>query len=169
MTDYNEDWAQAFARRWEEDQVIVYGGIAAIKNSSEDTFALILCHETGHLYGGEPVGDTHNNLSLEGQADYWALRSCFPKILSSLSGRTPSAGALEYCQNETACARTVDAILAVTAHFADNRNLPHPQLDTPDETVVPATLLTHPNPQCRLDTMIAGMKGLPRPLCWHKP
>ncbi len=73
MTDYDEDWVQAFARRWETDQVIVYGGAAAVTNGSEDTFALILCHEVGHLYGGDPVGDPYNRLSLEGQADYWHL------------------------------------------------------------------------------------------------
>lgn len=160
MTDYNEDWVQAFARRWETDQVIVYGGVAAIKNGSEDTMALILCHETGHLYGGKPVSDEFNNLSLEGQADYWAASHCMDKILPFLSAKNPP---------QTIRDRKIDAFLAVTAHFADNRNLPHPRLETPDQTVVETTNLTHPAPQCRLDTMMAGVTGKPRPFCWFKP
>jgi hypothetical protein len=169
MTDYKEDWVQAFARRWETDQIIVYGGVAAIKNGSEDTMAFILCHETGHLYGGKPVSDEVNTLSLEGQADYWAASDCMDKILPSLSSQVSSPYALKVCAGQTICARKVDAFLVVTAHFADNRNLPHPRLETPDETVVERTNLTHPAPQCRLDTMIAPMRGNPRPLCWYKP
>lgn len=168
MTDYDDDWIQAFARRWETDQVIVYGGTAAVTNGSEDTFALILCHETGHLYGGRPVSDEHNFLAVEGQADYWAAGVCLPKIISGLSDRAPSKDALAYCKSETKCARTVDAILALTAQFADNRNLPHPAIDTPDPTIVDTLNFTHPSPQCRLDTMLAGMKGNPRPRCWFK-
>lgn len=167
MTDYDEDWVQAFARRWETDQVIVYGGTAAITNGSEDTFALILCHETGHLYGGNPFSDPFNHLSLEGQADYWGVETCFLEVLTQLSSRSPSANSLRYCEGQTTCAREVDAFLAVTAHFADNRNLPHPTLLTPDLQVVESNLLTHPSPQCRLDTMVAAMKHLPRPRCWH--
>lgn len=169
MTDYQSEWAQAFARRWETDQIIVYGGIAALKNGSEDSFSLILCHEAGHLYGGPPVSDEHNRLSLEGQADYWAITNCFRKILPHLSVRKPSLQSVEYCNEDLSCARAVDAIHVVTAHFADNRNLPHPRRETPDETEVASTNLTHPSPQCRLDTMIAGMEGRPRPLCWYKP
>jgi hypothetical protein len=169
MTDYEEDWAQAFARRWETDQVIVYGGIAALNNGSEDTFALILCHETGHLYGGRPFSDEFNKLSLEGQADYWGAGECLPQILPSLSVRTPSQGSMKFCEGQITCARAVDAFLAVTAHFADNRSLPHPRPSTPDTQVVESNLRTHSTPQCRLDTMIAGFKKKPRPSCWFKP
>ena len=166
MTDYDENWAQVFARRWETDQIIVYGGIAAI--GSEDTMALVLCHESGHLFGGRPFSDEFNRLSLEGQADYWGAGECFKKILPKLAPRKSSADALKFCQGDEACSRSIDAFLSLTAHFADNRNLPHPTLSTPDETVVTSMLFTHPSPQCRLDTMIAGMMHLPRPTCWFK-
>ena len=167
MTDYQADWAQAFARRWETDQIIVYGGIAALKKGTEDTFALILCHETGHLFGGTPYSDSFNRLSVEGQADYWASSVCFPKILSALSGRTPSRDALTYCGDDLICARTVDAATTITAHFADNRGLPHPSVHTADDTVVDVLNYTHPLPQCRLDTLVAGLRILPRPRCWY--
>lgn len=168
MTDYNEDWAQAFARRWETDQVIVFGGVAALENGSEDSFALILCHETGHLYGGQPFNDEYNKLSLEGQADYWAGGKCLAEILSYLSPRNASRSSLSYCHDEPLCARAIDAFLVVTARFANNRNLPHPSLSTPDLQVVDSHLRTHPTPQCRLDTMVAGLRKRPRPSCWFK-
>ncbi len=75
LTDYNEDWAQACARRWETDQVIVYGGASGLKGGSEDSFALILCHEVGHLYGGVPYSDDHNK-TLSGRSGGLLVDEC---------------------------------------------------------------------------------------------
>lgn len=158
FSDWREDWAQAFARRWETDQLIVYGGIARVAGSTVDSFALILCHELGHLYGGEPLNDVHNRIAVEGQADWWATRECWDQILPELPVR---AG--------TPQERGFVAALIVANFFAANRSLPAPSLETPDPTVVPATLRTHPEPQCRLDTFRAGLEGLERPLCWFRP
>lgn len=168
-TDYDEDWAQAFARRWETDQVIVYGGASGLSGGSEDSFALILCHEVGHLYGGEPYSDDHNKLAVEGQADFWSTRECFKRVVGKLSVKVASESSLKYCKGEVVCARTVDAALVVTAFYADNRSLVHPKLETPDLSVAEATNRTHPLPQCRLDTLRAGLEFLIRPLCWYKP
>lgn len=168
-TDYNEDWAQAFARRWETDQVIVYGGASGLNGGSEDSFALILCHEVGHLYGGEPWSDTYNKLSLEGQADYWSTSECFKRIVSKLSLKKANESSLKYCGGDETCARMTDAALVVTAFYADNRNLVHPKIETPDETIAETMNRTHPLPQCRLDTLMAGWKKENRPLCWYKP
>jgi len=154
FADYNSDWAQAFARRWETDHILVYGGAASLGGDTEDTFALLLCHETGHLYGGAPWSDEHNELSLEGQADYWSA-SCFKRILPRLSPREGD--------------RLTDAALALTAFYADNRGIAHPDVTTPDLTVVDRILKTHPEPQCRLDTILSGMRESERPLCWWKP
>lgn len=154
MTDYKSDWAQSFARRWETDQVIVYGGIAAIKNATEDMLALGLCHELGHLYGGTPLSDEFNHLSLEGQADYWSA-SCFMKVVGSLQVRAGSDDD-----------RLIAAALVLTAFYADNRSIAHPRVDNPDESVVSETLRVHPEPQCRLDTILSASRNLNRPSCW---
>lgn len=165
-TDYNSDWAQAFARRWDTDQIHVYGGISGMKGSSEDSMALVLCHELGHLYGERPYSDEHNQLSVEGQADYWSTLICFKQIVGKLSEKNPSASALKYCSDEKACARAVDAGLVVTAFYADNRSISHPKIETPDLLRVETTLKTHPAPQCRLDTILAGLMNDSRPQCW---
>jgi hypothetical protein len=155
FTDYDADWAQGFARRWETDQVHIYGGLAALPDGTEDVFALVLCHELGHLYGGHPFTDEYNRMAVEGQADYWASLECFSQILPLLEHR-----------EGTVAERGSNAALVLTAFFADNRNIPHPDLRTPDTSVVTQVLKTHPSPQCRLDTYLAGLFSLSRPECW---
>ncbi len=158
LSDWKTDWPQAFARRWETDHLVVYGGIARIPGSTVDSFALILCHEVGHLYGGEPFSDEHNRMAVEGQADYWATSECWEKIIHELPLREGSV------QD-----RGVAAAIVVTAFFASNRNLPAPRVDTPDTTIVERINRTHPLPQCRLDTYLAGLELNERPLCWWAP
>ncbi len=165
-SDYDSHWPQAFARRWDTDQVLIHGGMAGLPGTTEDSLALTLCHELGHLYGGEPYSDSHNRISAEGQADYWASMLCFPQVLALLPKRTPSRASLKMCEDNIDCARTLDAALVMTAFFADNRRIPHPEVTTPDESVAHEVLLTHPEPQCRLDTFWAGIHKKPRPQCW---
>lgn len=153
LASYEADWAQAFARRWEKDQLIVYGGIARIKGGSDDSFALGLCHEVGHLYAGTPWSDVFNRLSVEGQADYWATQTCWNEVAPLIGSGDPIQ-------------RAHSAALILTAFFAGQRNLPSPSFDELDETVVVQTLKTHPSPQCRLDTFLAGLQNGPKPLCW---
>lgn len=166
LASYEENWAQAFSRRWETDQIIVFGGIAGIPGMTEDSLALILCHELGHLYGGVPYSDVYNQLAVEGQADYWATLFCFSEVVAKLPNRIPLSSSLSSCRNNIQCARTLDASLVMTAFFADNRSLPHPSLETPDISVVTEVLMTHPSPQCRLDTLWAGIQKNNRPQCW---
>lgn len=153
FTDYDAEWPQGFARRWETDQVHIYGGLAAL--GTEDVLALVICHELGHLYAGVPYSDEHNRMSVEGQADYWATSECFSQVVPLLEKRD---GTIED--------RGVEAALVLTAFYADNRNLSHPDLLTPDTTVVTQVLRTHPSPQCRLDTYVAGLYNTSRPACW---
>lgn len=153
FTDYDADWPQGFARRWETDQVHIYGGLAAL--GTEDVLGLVICHELGHLYGGVPYSDEYNKMSVEGQADYWATVECFSQLVPLLEKRE---GTIEE--------RGVEAALVLTAFYADNRNLSHPDVRTPDTTVVTQVLRTHPSPQCRLDTYVAGLYNFSRPACW---
>lgn len=158
MSDWSSDWAQAFTRRWETDQVLVYGGIARIAGGTQDSLALLICHELGHLYAGAPYSDEHSALSAEGQADWWATNFCWPRFAEQLPSSNPDI------HN-----RAIRASLIVTAFYAANRNIPAPTLQTPDLTIVEKTLLTHPEPQCRLDTYVAGLANTSRPLCWWNP
>ncbi len=166
LTDYQDDWAQAFARRWENDQVVVYGGISRFKHANEESFVLALCHELGHLYGGEPVQEPHNKMAVEGQADFWATSVCWPQAVNYLPSKVPSARSLNVCKQNVVCARGLDAALNFSAFFAENRNIPAPEIETPDTKITDRLIFDHPSPQCRLDTYLSGLKGGSRPLCW---
>lgn len=162
-TSYESDWAQAFARRWEDDEIHVYGGFAKIKGATQDSFALIVCHELGHLHAGYPYSNVDLELSVEGRSDYWATNICLPKVIPHLREITPSAHA-NYCADQM-CARILDAAIIVTTHFARN-DKEKPSLSKRDESVVQEVLKTHPSAQCRLDTFKAGLFFEMSPRCW---
>lgn len=152
QTDFDAEWAQSFARRWETDQVVVFGGVARIKGMTEDALVLALCHELGHLYGGKPWGEDYNQLAVEGQADYWSASTCWKVV-----------------QGENQKERGLAAAQVLVNFYADNRNLPHPQIQTPSTLQVDHVLYDHPTPQCRLDTLVAGFSAGDRPRCWYAP
>lgn len=167
-TDYKSDWAQAFARRWDDDEIHLYGGFARIKNASVDSLALIICHELGHLYAGAPYSNQDLKLTVEGMADYWATSVCLPKIIPELP-EVETIGSFEaYCNEDKICARTFQAGLVVSTHFAVNGKEKLPSLDERDPLVVEKTLKTHPSAQCRLDTFVNGYQRIEKPLCWMK-
>ena len=61
----------------------------------------------------------------------------------------------------------IEAAKAVGKFLANNWGYKHPRVDTPDDSVVEATNLSYPTPQCRFDTYMAGLKGELRPRCWY--
>ena len=60
----------------------VWGGIARHEAVNLDAFTLIMCHEFGHHFGGDPkMGFVFFNwVSVEGQADYYAAVKCFEML-----------------------------------------------------------------------------------------
>ena len=143
----------ALARRWDNAQVIIYRGMAHRKEIDADALMLIICHELGHLYGGRPF--KHSTISPEGQADYFATKSCITEALESWSEQNVSK-------------RVNKAMLNVGAFLARNWRLPAPKFETPSTKVVSKTYMDHPRPQCRLDTFLAGLEHRDRPPCWYK-
>jgi len=171
-------WANALARRWPpEDQIIVYSGLAYRKEFLTDTLALGVCHELGHLYGGVPYSDNYNQISGEGQADYWATTNCFVEAMNLFDYKdddsTPRIAVKNFCETQTKfssalCIRLLKAVERLGSFFAHNAKLPEPHFETPDQGVVNQTVLTHNDPQCRVDTFMAGLFGGDRPKCWYK-
>lgn len=184
MRDLDSDWANAFARRWksasgDEAHILVYGGFLNKKEIGKKEMALVLCHEKGHLYSGMPYSDSHNEISVEGQADYYAAHCLklflekYPQYLGPITGdekllypefcRTNSKESEEICQN------TIDAISNLNKFFSYNWRQPPPSLKLQAKEVVDKTLTTYPNEiQCRFDSMINGFLLRERPKCWYK-
>ena len=145
----------ATARRWDDAQVLIFRGMAHRSEINQDALALIVCHEIGHLYGGEPLKRENDFIAAEGQADYFATKFCLREALSMISPNNIEQ-------------RLIQAINGVGEFLAHNWGHSMPSTDTPDLSEVENTYLEHPTPQCRFDTYMAGLNGQARPKCWYK-
>ena len=108
------------------------------------------CHEIGHHLGGTPqMAIADQIFSTEGQADYYATGICLKKVWPQATGTRLKKVSL-------VAAKTLASVMGEKA----------PSAKTPDRHVVKETLAEHPNTQCRLDTMLAGIENQSRPRCW---
>lgn len=153
--------------------VNMYGGLARHPRMTNDGFAMVVCHELGHLVAGFPFTQRSlflRNVANEGQSDYYALHHCALKIWgdqeevnATFRGNIDPTAA-EACDNvysETAeqdlCYRRMAAGLSLAETLSELSEDPElPRFDTPDSSVVSQTDSNHPKAQCRLDTNFAG-------------
>lgn len=190
--DYTGDLASASAD-WLNGKkaVIVNRGLLLTPRLTADALRMVLCHEVGHWLAGPPrknvpaewmgpvAEDSFSHFSSEGQADFFAARSCFPKMVlgqshSELFATQKSDRIKRLCTeawkknspNYFLCLRS-----AVASFQFLNLNFSFPiSFDTPD-TAVSSVLVrdTYPDRQCRLDTFVAGaLRTAPRPSCWYR-
>lgn len=134
------------AQAWQDGgqcHVEMFGGFARYPGMTKNAMIAVACHEIGHHLGGAPLY-AGENLSVEGQADYYATLTCMKRL------GVPSANA----------SLTLATALARLGHERD----PSRSTRAPEE--VSQTLQTHPRAQCRLDTYDAGAGRDSRPRCW---
>lgn len=134
-----------------EDAVVidVMGGMLAHPKMSPDVLNLLLCHELGHLLGGAPLKSRNGWSATEGQADYFSGGFCARTFIPEEDIFLNSA-------------------LALTQIYAEVTREAPPKLDSCDQKKVDRTNYGYPSVQCRLDTLIAGWSGKPRPACWFR-
>jgi hypothetical protein len=121
----------------------ISGGLAKKPTMTIDAFRLILCHEMGHYFGGLPKKGPYDWATNEGQSDYYSTAKCFKRLVPNKEERLP---------------RVKAAALVVTRHLAESIGL-NPEeitLEKKSTKQVQQTSPLHPDPQCRLDTLIAG-------------
>lgn len=128
--------------------ISVWGGMLMHPRMSGTSMMLLLCHELGHFLGGPPLKSRNGWSSTEGQADYFSAINCV-KQLGVDEGQFS------------------EAALALTSIYAEVTKQEIPRLDRCDMTVVNRINYGYPNVQCRLDTLMAGWRELPRPACWY--
>ncbi len=148
-----------------------FGGVARHPEMTSDGFALLVCHEVGHLIGGAPLWTPEYprvSMSIEGQADYWSAR-CFREVfykddhvVALMDVVVPETVKrecdLQWNKNHdsTLCQRIS---LAGLAMYKTLLKITRPNenfvLDfaTPDNSVSLSIFREHPNHQCRLDTV----------------
>lgn len=173
----------AFARRFFKDEMYLYvsGGMGMQVGMTQDAFALVVCHELGHLFGGEPTISGFYEFSVEGQADYYATQTCLPQVLALLNSpsldekEVPetmaaicSTASLVQPSNGKLCPRLLLASENLARVFAYHRGGAWPTGGHWDTTEVSKTLKSYPETvQCRLDTFWSGILGFSRPKCWY--
>jgi hypothetical protein len=153
----------------DDDKWIVnmYGGLARRPEVSEDGFFLVLCHELGHHLAGFPFVSTW--AANEGQSDYFATQVCARNIWKDEIEENEEARdsvhavAKEKCDQvysseaeQNLCYRIANAGESLARLLASLSKKEDPTYDTKDSEVIKRTYNLHPNPQCRLDTYIAG-------------
>ena len=151
--------------------IILLGGMARHEKMTPDGYAMVICHEIGHHLGGAPKLSGHQGQwsSVEGQADYWGAAKCFKKVfekednINFVANRMVPEFVKESCENshtnenEVALCQRI-AIAAYELGFMnqamsggrDNKVF---DFTTPDTHVSHRTYNSHPNSQCRLDTL----------------
>ncbi len=127
----------------------VWGGMMGHPFMTTDTFLLLLCHELGHVLGGPPLKSRNGWSSTEGQADYYS-GAC-----------VKSFGLSE--------ADFLDSSVNLGKIYAQVTNEAPPSLSRCDDNSVSRTNYGYPGLQCRLDSILAGWKGIARPTCWYFP
>lgn len=154
--------AEMNGRNW---TVRMFGGLARRPEVTFDGMQLVVCHELGHLVGGFPFKPW--GTSTEGQSDYFATQECARRVwgMESASSSTLPAPAVKtacdrvwskstdqaHCYRASAAGHSLASLLC-----AIGSRPVVPSFERRDTTVVTSTSISHPNAQCRLDTMFAG-------------
>ncbi len=175
ILEWESDRINAEAKRnaAQEWEIIVYGGAARYQAFTQRELALIMCHELGHHLGGSPFASRNGWSSTEGQSDYWSTLKCFRNIYKKFTSLTVSDEAQTFCQNAQElstdfCLQAAEGSLRVSRFYAHNQRFAgYPELSQQELTMVTRIHYGYPNPQCRLDTLKAGILEIERPQCWY--
>ncbi len=170
--DWTNDTVNASAQRtlfgtW---KVNMYGGLARHPLTTDDGFALVVCHELGHHLAGTPTNSWPNNwASVEGQSDYFATLKCFRRLFENdnneqiVAKMNAPQTVVDKCNanftlpNDRAlCVRSAMGGLSLASLLGSLRGNSNVDFDTPDTNVVSSTNSRHPEAQCRLDTYFQG-------------
>jgi hypothetical protein len=167
---WDDNTVNASAQRSGSTYIVnMYGGLARHQLTTEDGFALVVCHELGHHIGGAPRKGA-SWAANEGQADYFGAMKCLRRVLekedniTAVSKMTVDVEATKKCEmvyknaNEVAlCQRIAMAGKSLGSLLADLGRTAKVNFSTPNPTIVTKTNDAHPEAQCRLDTYFSGI------------
>jgi hypothetical protein len=165
-----------------QHNIYFFGGLAQFSLMSKDGAAQILCHEMGHAIGGAPYKlNRDHNVSIEPQADYFSTRLCLRRIFTVLPVAQEIKPISDFIQAQCRskyssvedlnwCYRAFQALESERSYLRLVKiNPTETNYETPDLSVVDQINLSdeyYPSPQCRMDTLAAGVLQKPRPRCW---
>lgn len=185
--DYARDYRETltFSRQWRNATVnasasrngasavvTMYGGMMRRQEVNSIGFALVMCHELNHLYGGYPYIQPAARMAAEGQADWMGAQWCLENVAIQLNDMTPFESTKymnEVCGADVLCLQQLSGANGLGLLLANLNFEPAPSFETPSKYVTPRTELSYPTTQCRLDSYFNGVMGKERPLCWFRP
>lgn len=160
--------------------IFVFGGYARLNGMTEEGVLWVLCHEIGHGIGGSPhKANREYPVSVEAQADYYSTNICLEKVFKQIPAQDimpNSAYAKNLCESQNTltledCLRGFKAIEGAQIFFRLAKNIQtETDFTTPDTNIAKKLDLSdsyYPSPQCRIDTMVAGLLKQARPVCWY--
>ncbi|NUN04994.1 MAG: hypothetical protein HUU57_04450 [Bdellovibrio sp.] len=168
--------------------IFMMGGYARMQGMTVDGVIATICHELGHGLAGSPYKEGQDGgakISVEGQADYFAYTSCLPRMFKRLTGAKSTSSASEYAEKICSarfiqsrsdqkqydyCLRAIQTLETEKTFFWQSTRT-SVDLSIADRSVILKTDLSadyYPSPQCRFDTMLAGILQGTRPRCWFK-
>lgn len=148
----------------------MFGGLARRPEITPDGFALVVCHELGHHFGGYAFYPGRMAwAAAEGEADYFSTQACAKAVWGhSIEKNARFRSHVESTSKEACdatyanpnerdlCYRSADAGLSLATLLGTLSGTPVPHIETPDPSVVKSTFVDHPQAQCRLDTYFEG-------------
>lgn len=156
----NNAYAMKLNQNW---TITMHGELYRHPYLTHEAYALVVCHEMGHLLGGAPYNANSEKTSVEGQADLWAIGSCFPRYINVFGEETDLSDkrVLEICRSQNidlkTCYKSTLAAESLARTLAHISSQALPVLNARDNSLAKTTLLTHPASQCRLDTFMNGI------------
>lgn len=161
----------SYSRFENSHNIFLFGGFSRLGGMSLDGLAVTACHEIGHGIGNAPFKES--GTSMEGQADYFATKTCLPvvfKYLEQSTETTKSRFNLDFCNQAKDFDYCMRALTALESNIFFFQTLGDDvYFDTPSADI--ATELNYspsfyPSSQCRIDTSLNGVLKLERPACW---
>lgn len=150
----------------------MYGGLARRDEVTVEGFALVLCHELGHAYGGYPFIYVAEKMSAEGQADYYGAEACHALVMDRMMDTMEGPSTdymLRSCGSDNICLRGLIGGQSLGNLLSVLSGEEAPSYEKLDETIVTKTELSYPKTvSCRLTTYYYGTLKKPRPTCWFK-
>lgn len=170
--NWSDSTVNAFASQNGNDwKVAMFGGLARRPEVTEDGFALVVCHELGHHFGGYAFKG-ERWAATEGESDYFSTDVCAKYVWGQDKARNIAYGRMlntppvvkQSCDaawsgNPNAqgwCVRAAAGGFSLASLLSALGGDPAPQFEKPDMTQVPKTNEAHPRGQCRLDTYFQG-------------
>ena len=163
--------ASAWRDGYGNTEIRLYGGMGRREEVLPLSFALVMCHEFSHLFGGSPYIEPRLYVAAEGQSDYMGAGWCLRNVTEQLFDNTPfntTPYMNQVCGSDRVCLKRFAAANGLGQLLARLGNQPAPRFETPDRTVVNRTEVSYPRTtQCRLDTYKVAILNQARPRYWY--